>query len=164
MKRNQLKNILNRKINEMGLKYLLDKRGKKGREVEHQNIRMADYLVPNKSGLSIEEKQQMFAIINRMVKIDYNFPQNNSIAMCCCGEEETMEHIYNCKTLNSEETNIPYNKVFNGNIGEQVEIFRRFQTNMKQREQRITQNIDKETTTNFHAIQKCDPLYNNFVQ
>ena len=116
MKRNQLKNIINRKINEMGLRYLLNKRGKKGQEVEHQNIRMADYLAPNKSRLSIEEKQRMFAIINRMVNISYNFPQNNRIAICCCGEEETMEHIYNCKTLNSEETNIPYRRVFNGNI------------------------------------------------
>ena len=56
MKRNQLKNILNRKINEMGLRYLLEKRGKKGQEVEHHSLRMADYLLPNKSGLSIEEK------------------------------------------------------------------------------------------------------------
>ena len=123
---------------------------------------MADYLVPNESGLTIEEKQEMFAIINRMVNISYNFPQNNRIDLCCCGEEETMEHIYNCTTMNNKESNIPYNRIYNGNIGEQVEIFRRFQSNMKKIEQRKIQN--KETTTNLHAIQKCDPLYNNFVQ
>ena len=34
IKRNQFKNILNRKINEVGFKYLLKKRGKKGKEVQ----------------------------------------------------------------------------------------------------------------------------------
>ena len=64
--------------------------------------------------------------------------------------------------MNNKQSNIPYNRIYNGNIGEQVEIFRRFQTNMKKREQRKIQN--KETKTNLHAIQKCDPLYNNYVQ
>ena len=77
MTRNQFKGLLNKKIHNIGLKYLLEKRGKKGIEVEYSSIRMADYLVPNNSGLTISEKQQMFAIINRMIKISYNYPQNN---------------------------------------------------------------------------------------
>ena len=70
-----------------------------------------------------------------MVNISYNFPQNNTIDLCYCGELETMEHIYNCKLLNKEDSIISYNKIFNGNIGEQVTILRRFETNMKEREQ-----------------------------
>ena len=98
-------------------------------------IRMADYLAPNNSGMTIEEKQQLFAIINRMVNISYNFPQNKTIDLCYCGELETMEHIYNCKLLNKEDPIISYNQIFNGNIGEQVTILRRIETNMKEREQ-----------------------------
>ena len=94
----------------------------------------------------------MFSIINRMVKISYNFPQNNRIDLCNCGEEETMEHIYICKILNNEEPNIPYNKVFIGNIGEQVSILRRFLTNMKQREQMKIRNKENETMNNHHVI------------
>ena len=99
-----------------------------------------------------------------MVKISYNFPQNNRIDLCYCGEEETMEHIYICKILNNEEQNIPYNKVFIGNIGEQVAILRRFLTNMKNREQMKIRNKENQTINNLHVIQICDPLYNNFVQ
>ena len=85
MTRSQFKCFLNNKIQEIALKYLLDKLGKKGSEVEYSSIRMADYLVSNNSGLTIPEKQQMFAIINRMVKISYNYPQNNKIDLCHCG-------------------------------------------------------------------------------
>ena len=124
---------------------------------------MADYLVPNNSGLSIEEKQQLFAIINRVVNINHNFPQNNRIELCFCGELETMEHIYYCKILNKEDPVIFYKQILNGNIGEQVMILRRFETNMKEREQLKIQNKESKTTKNFHVIQNCDPQYNNFV-
>ena len=36
--------------------------------------------------------------------------------------------------LNKEEEKIPYNKIFTGNIGEQVSVFRRFQKKMENRE------------------------------
>ena len=39
----------------------------------------------------ILEKQEMFAVINRMINISYNFPQNKKIDICRqCGQEETM--------------------------------------------------------------------------
>ena len=77
----------------------------------------------------------MFSVINRMVQISYNFRQNDKIDTCLCGQEETMEHIYICKILNNEEPIEPYQKIFTGNIGEQVTVFKRFQINMKEREQ-----------------------------
>ena len=79
MKRNVFKNILKTKINELAFTYLIQKRGIKGREVEYSSLRMADYLAPNSSGLTILEKQEMFAVINRMINISFNFPQNKKI-------------------------------------------------------------------------------------
>ena len=99
MTRNKFINILNERIKNIALKYLLERQGQKGSEVEHLSIRVADYLSPNNTGLTIADKQDMFSVINRMVKISYNFPHNQNIEYCC-GQVKIMEHIYNCKLLN----------------------------------------------------------------
>ena len=44
-----------------------------------------------------------------------------------------MKHVYECKTLNIEPVNICYEKIFNGNIKEQIELLRRFEENMEKR-------------------------------
>ena len=141
MKRNEFKNILKKHTNQLAFEYINEKRGKKGSEVNHVSLRLADYLAPNNSGLSILEKQEMFSVINRMVQISYNFRQNDEIDVCQCGQKETMEHIYICKLLNNEEPIEPYQKIFTGNIGEQVTVFKRFQMNMKEREQLLQKLI-----------------------
>ena len=118
---------------------------------------MSDYLAPI-TGLTISEKQEMFAIKNRMVQITYNFPNNKNIETCPCGQKENMEHIYLCKILNKgKEQLIPYKQIFNGNIREQITIFKIFQKNMKEREKLL--NIEKQNNENFHAIPSGDPLY-----
>ena len=152
MKRNQFKNILKQKINELAFQYLLEKRGKKGCEIEYLSLRMSDYLAPI-TALTISEKQEMFAIKNRMVQIRYNFPNNKKSETCLCGQEENMEHIYLCKILNKEkEQLIPYKKIFNGNIREQITIFKIFQKNMKEREN----ILNKEKQNNEKS--PCDPV------
>ena len=103
--------------------------------------------------ITIQEKQEMFSIKNRMVQISQNFPQTNKIDICLCGEIETMNHIYSCKSLNTEEEILPYSKIYSGNIGEQITIFKRFQKNMRNRE--------KMKTENLHVIPNGDPLYNS---
>ena len=118
---------------------------------------MADYLAPNNSGLSIQEKQEMFSVINRMVPISYNFQQNSKMDICPCGQEETMEHIYICKILKNKEQIEPYQKIFTGNIGEQVTVFKRFQINMKERELLLQKKMKNE---NHHVIPNGDPLCN----
>ena len=124
---------------------------------------MSDYLLPSTKGLTISEKQEMFAIKNRMVQISYNFPQNKSIDKCQCGEEESMEHIYSCKLLNKqEEYQLPYKMIFIGNIGEQIMIFRTFQNNMKERE-KLLKN-EKQKNENSHVIPCGDPLYNDLYR
>ena len=156
MKRNQFKNMLKEKINHLAFKYLMEKRGKKGKEIEYFSIRMADYLAPNMTDITVKEKQDMFSVINRMVQISFNFPKSNETDFCFCGEIETMNHIYSCKLLNKEEEILPYEKIYTGNIGEQVTVYKRFQKNMKNRE-----NIKTKTKTeNLHVIPNGDPLCN----
>lgn len=155
LKRNQFRNILDKKIQKIALDYLTGKQGQKGSEIEHMSIRMADYLLPNDTGLTIEQKQEMFAVINRMVNISYNFPQNKKVEHCWCREIENMEHIYICKLLNKEEPKLPYSYIFNGNVGEQITVYKRFQCNFEKRE-----NLkDQKEESCPHAIRNRDPLY-----
>ena len=44
-----------------------------------------------------------------------------------------MKHNYECKQLNTNPIEISYEKVYNGNIEEQTEILRRFQSNLETR-------------------------------
>ena len=54
---------------------------------------------------------------------------------CVCGNEENMEHIYYCKILSEEkEKTLKFGKIYNGNLTEQIEVFRLFENNMKMRE------------------------------
>ena len=77
-----------------------------------------------------------------------------------CGIEETMSHIYSCEYLNTEEIQLKYEKIFNGNISEQISIFRRFEHILKTRNEI---RLEKETGTNdIPCDQFIDPL--NCVQ
>ena len=80
----------------------------------------------------------MFAVKNRMTDISSNFSSNKEIEKCWCGENQNMEHIYMCTILNNETTEMPYKKLFNGNINEQIVEYKRFINNMSEREKRKT--------------------------
>ena len=109
------------------LEYLLGKRKSKGKEIIYQRLEMAKYLQPINRKLNIENKQKMFAVRNRMVDIKSNFNKKNEKQICICGYTETMEHIWNCKELNTDRIQMEeYQKIFNGNITEQIGIFEAF--------------------------------------
>ena len=56
----------------------MNKRGSKGSEIFYPEVELAEYLMPN-NGLSIEDKRNLFSIINSMIQISSNFcsRQNN---------------------------------------------------------------------------------------
>ena len=88
---------------------------------------------------------------NRVVNIPANFPKPNIVNKCICGEKEDMKHIHNCEILNDgEQSNLEYEKIFEGNISEQIQVFRKFERNLKRREH-LTEN-KKDITP------PCDPL------
>ena len=55
---------------------------------------MAEYLLPTNKTLTIVEKQKLFAVRNRMIEIQLNFPKTEIKPTCVCGETEEMKHIY----------------------------------------------------------------------
>ena len=45
-----------------------------------------------------------------------------------------MVHIFNCETYKKKETKLKYEHIFEGNLKQQIEVFKIFNENMKQRE------------------------------
>ena len=132
----QFTNILNQKINENAFKYLMKRKGSKGKETIEEELCMAEYLLPSNSALSISEKQKMFAIKNRMVDIPGNFPKGNIEYKCICNKKEDMKHVYNCELNNGgKEPEFDYEKIFSGTIYEQNEVYKKFERNLEKREE-----------------------------
>ena len=103
--------------------------------------------MPFNNKLNIEEKRKLFETRNRMTRIPYNFGKENE--KCICGRIETISHIYECKSLNQLEAKISYNEIYNGNLNNQIEIFRRLEISL---EKRI------KMKTNISPCDPCDPL------
>ena len=45
-----------------------------------------------------------------------------------------MNHIYSCKYLNKKEETLPFEKIYQGNIKQQVKVFKRFVENFEIRQ------------------------------
>ena len=105
---------------------------------------MFEYLSPLASDLSITDKRNIFKVRNMMTDIPANYSKLNQDMKCICGKLETMEHLYYCEILGSEETETEYKKIYNGNICEQIEIFRIFESKL-------------ETRNKFKKSSPCDP-------
>ena len=132
IKKREFKQILKEKTREAALFYLLDKQGKKGKENEYLCLEMAEYLLPINNKLTIEQKCEMFAVKNSMINIQANFSSQSEIK-CGCGAKEDMTHIYECEKYNSVSPEIPFEKIYNGNLKQQLSVYNKFAQNWKTR-------------------------------
>ena len=137
MKRNEYKNIIKSSIEKKALEYLQSKRGTKGQEIKYTTLEMSEYLLPFNSKLDIDEKRRLFEIRNRMTKIPNNFGKEEK---CLCGKQENISHLYSCEILNEKKTTISFDEIFNGNLNNQMEIFRRMENNLEERMRKKTEN------------------------
>ena len=67
------KNLLKKKVRCAALCYLTERQRNKGGDIQYPELQMAEYLLPNNSGLSIEDKCRIFEMRNKMV---INIPDN----------------------------------------------------------------------------------------
>ena len=59
---------------------------------------MAEYLTPINNEITIEDKQNLYSIRNRMFEISSNFKsKTENKSLCYCGESENMKHIHECE-------------------------------------------------------------------
>ena len=103
MSQYQFLKLLKQRIKENALTYLTGKQKSKGSEIRYSDIEMADYLLPVNSELTIEQKQKMFSVRNRMIEISENFPGKEIDDKCYCGKDESMSHIYYCEKLHDSK-------------------------------------------------------------
>ena len=123
MNKNKFSSILRDKTRISSLKYLTEKQGTKGKEIQYEKIEMSEYLLPFNNKLTIEGKRRLFSARNKMVNISSNFSSSKLVTNCICGEQESMQHIYNtCKMLTIDENSLPYEKIYFGQVNEQIEI------------------------------------------
>ena len=85
-----------------------------------------------------------------MVEIGNNFGKNKNCVICQIKED--MNHIYSCEYLNKQEIKIEFSKIYEGNLFEKIKVFRRFNDNMKKR------NEEKSKVTKSPCDPFCDPL------
>ena len=106
----------------------------KVKHIEHENIRIQKYLLPNSCKITKEDAQLIFHLRCRNVKIKQNMKGMFDEMNCrACGlEEETQMHIIqDCKTLNKNngDMNIKYEKLFNGTVSEKLLLAKIFKEN-----------------------------------
>ena len=93
---------------------------------------MSDYLLPTNNELTILEIQRLFDIKTRMEWIPSNFPKPEVEYKWECGLREDMRHIYNCELINNKQKpRHDYDKLYTGNIAEQIEVFRKIEINLE---------------------------------
>ena len=61
--------MLKKSIQVKALQYLHSKQRSKGQEIQYSELKMAEYLMPNFENISIEDRQNIFEVRNRMLPI-----------------------------------------------------------------------------------------------
>ena len=131
----QFKQKVKGNANLKGFEYLLEKRGTKGKEIVYTKLEMQEYLLPNNE-LNIEDQRMIFALRNKMNTLPANFcRRKENKEKCVCGENEENEHIYNCRLLYDEEAEESYEKIYNGTTRSQEKVLRRFENNLKKKQE-----------------------------
>ena len=77
---------------------------------------MAEYLSPNGTNLSIQDKKDLYSIRNKIINIEGNYSSKYTNTLCTAGciDIETTEHIYTCIILNTTNIEIPFKNIYNG--------------------------------------------------
>jgi hypothetical protein len=160
MSKSKFNEMLKQQTRNNAYKYLIGKKRSKGKEISYSRIEMAEYLLPDNE-LTIEQKQRLFAVRNKMVEIPSHFSSGDNNILCICGDKEILSHIYNCDILNeSEKETLPYEKVYLGNVNEQTKILYKIEENLRIREKYIDvqTNIKQRITTGKRRKRKINEL------
>ena len=88
MSKESLTKLIKSRIPEIAFRYLLEKRGSKGKEIIYQKLEMAEYLMPHEKRVIIEDRRKLFLFRNRMIDIGDNFGKTEK-----CRKSETKEDI-----------------------------------------------------------------------
>ena len=113
----------------------------KGKNIKYSDFKLADYLDPDNEDLSMEEKKWMFRcrVEDIEIKGNHRWKYPNIFCFSCKKNiAETQKHLLTCEYLlgkNEKLTYIPdYDKLYNGNLEEQIYLIRILKENFKLRQ------------------------------
>ena len=140
MSKGKWKNTVKRSIKENSFINLekIKQGHSKVNKLKHFGVEMQSYFKPNGHEARKEEIQTIFKMRCNMTKVKINMKGMYDTFECgvCLKDDETQEHIYTCKEIwkmreeNSEI--IPeYNKIFNGNTREKLNVARIYKKNLE---------------------------------
>ena len=92
----------------------MGKQGSKGKESKYSNVETTEYLMPTTYMPTIAQKQKMFIIKIRMVKISEHFPNKGIPETCSCGESEKLNY--------EKYPKLKYECIYTGSIHEQITV------------------------------------------
>ena len=105
-------------------------------KIEHKNLMIKDYLLPNINKISKEEIQLIFRLRCKLtnVKMNMNGMYDQFQCQICEKEEESQIHIYECNKIweirNMNMSNKPkYEMIENGNLKQKLMVAKIFYEN-----------------------------------
>ena len=111
----------------------------KVKDIDYEILRIQKYLQPNQIKISKEETQLIFKLRCRVTDIKTNMRKMYADVFCdACGlQEESQKHIIQeCMKLNdNNDRSLKYEKIYDGTVGEKIEIAKRFEDNYKKLQQ-----------------------------
>jgi hypothetical protein len=129
--------IVNKTLDEMNKK---KESHSKVRLLKHEFLKMKKYFLQNEMKPSKETIQMVFKLRSRVTNLKTNLQgMYDSYECTACGKEgENQKHILECEEIlkrNKELKEYPvYEKIFEGNVNEQIYIAKIFQENMQIKE------------------------------
>ena len=138
MKKNTWDNMIDKAIHERALQELNKVKAKYSKvpHLNHEYLKMIQYLKPNLFKSSNEEIQLIYKLRCRVTETKKNYQGMYDEFLCdeCGEEEESQQHILECRIvldMNKEYKEMTkYEKLFYGTVSEQVLIARLFKQNM----------------------------------
>ena len=103
------KKIVKERCKQTDFKYLIEKTGKKRRNIKYTSLKMAEYLLPE-ANFSLKDQRELFSIRCRTNLM----PANRVIVEYCktnCGEIMNNCHIFQCTNLNKNKLEYNMKKI-----------------------------------------------------
>ena len=137
--------VKNKALNDLNkLKLSTEHRRKNFSQMEHKELKMANYLSENEMQLTVEDRNWIFKCKTCDIDVKANRTwkyTNLKCHICEIGEDETQSHTLTCKTLmelNNRVTYIPnYNDIYRNDLDDIVYLCNILQENMRIREEII---------------------------
>ena len=146
MGKTKWKSIVKNVTKEKTLKRLeiIKQRHSKVKLIKHTKLEMQPYFLPDGLEMTKDITQLIFKLRCRETKVKMNLQGLYDSYQCeiCMKEDESQEHIYNCREIlkRKENENVEdFEKILHGSVKEQVEVAKAFRDNMEIKEKILSQ-------------------------